>query len=97
MPLLNVRLTPEDARRAAALRESGLPISRLVREAIRTEYDRRLTRRKSRRRPAAVMAAIYAAHPDPKELAPRGYDVGDRRAARLAIVRILRSKRRRRR
>lgn len=94
MPLLNVRLTPEDARRATALRECGVPISRLVREAIRAEYDRRLSRERPRRRASAVMAEIYAAHPDPPDLLPRDYDMGDRAAAQQAIVTILRRKRR---
>ena len=90
MPLLNVRLTPEDARRAAALRKSGVPISRLVREAIRVEYDRRLPRRRA----SDVMAEIYADHPDPPGLRPRQYDVTDRAAARRAIVKRLRRRRR---
>jgi len=94
MPLLNVRLTPEDARRATALRESGVPISRLVREAIRAEYDRRLPRRRPRQRASVVMAEIYAAHPDPPDLPLRDYDVGDRATARRAIVKILRRKHR---
>lgn len=94
MPLLNVRLTPEDARRAAALRESGVLISRLVRESIRAEYDRRIPRRRRRRRASAVMAGIYADYPDPPDLPPRDYDVSDREAARRAIVKVLRRKRR---
>lgn len=94
MPLLNVRLTPDDARRAAALRESGVPISRLVRQAIRTEYERRLRRRRPGRRPCAVMAEIYPEYPDPPDLPPRDYDVAERAAARRAIVETLRGKRR---
>ena len=90
MPLLNVRLTPEDARRAAALRKSGVPISRLVREAIRAEYDQRLPRRRA----SEVMAEIYLAHPDPPGLPPRTYDVTDRADARRAIAKRLRGRRR---
>ena len=35
MSLLNVRLSPDDARRAAELRKAGIQISDIVRQAIR--------------------------------------------------------------
>src|SRR5438067_1040230 len=40
MRLLNVRLRSEDAARVAALRARHVPISQLVRDAIRNEYER---------------------------------------------------------
>lgn len=92
MPLINVRVTPEDARRAAALRESGVPISRLVREAIRAEYERRRPGQRRGRRASRVMAEIYAALPDPPDLPPRRYDAADRVAVRNAISGRLRRK-----
>lgn len=89
MKLLNVRLDADDTRLVSQLRQAGVEISRVVREAIRAEHGRRVGRR-GRPRPAEVMAAIYAAHPDPPGLPRRRYDMRDRRAARRAIVRKLR-------
>jgi len=89
MKLLNVRLDADDARLVSQLRQAGVEISGIVREAIRAEHGRRVGRR-GRPRPAEVMAAIYAAHPDPPGLPRRRYDMRDRRAARRAIVRKLR-------
>lgn len=65
MKLLNVRLAPEDARMAARLREAGIPISRLVREAIRAAHARHAPARAARKRPSELMASIYREHPDP--------------------------------
>ncbi len=89
MKLLNVRLDADDARLVSQLRQAGVEISGIVREAIRAEHGRRVGRR-GRPRPAEVMAAIYAALPDPPGLPRRRYDMRDRRAARRAIVRKLR-------
>jgi predicted nucleic acid-binding protein len=52
VPLLNVRLSPDDARRAAELREEGVQISDVVREAIRAEYLRRRPGGPGNRRPS---------------------------------------------
>ena len=92
MKLLNVRLNADDARLASQLREAGVEISRVVREAIRAEHGRRAGRRRQPRA-SELMAAIYTAHPDPPGLRPRRYDVRDRRAARRAIVGKLRRRR----
>ena len=83
--LLNVRLGPEDARRAAALRKDGVPVSHVVREAIRTAYERRPGGRGRGRTASAIMAEIYREHPDPpgRPRAPRA--PRDRRAVRRAI------------
>ena len=90
MRLLNVRLGIDDARRAAELRKTGVQISRIVRDAIRAEHDRRVGRRRARRRPEEILAEIYAAHPDPPRAPHRAFDLRDRRAARRAILRKLR-------
>jgi len=45
MPLLNARLDDDDARRARDLREAGVPIARIVRDAIRVEHEHRVARR----------------------------------------------------
>lgn len=89
MKLLNVRLDADDTRLVSQLRQAGVEISRVVREAIRAEHGRRVGRG-GQPRPAEVMAAIYAAHPDPPGLPRRRYDMRDRRAARRAIVTKLR-------
>jgi hypothetical protein len=85
MALLNVKLDPGDVRMARALRKEGVVISDVVREAIRTEYARRIEQRRARGRASERMAAIYALHPDPPDLPARHYDVHDATAAREAV------------
>jgi hypothetical protein len=60
-------------------------ISGLVRQAIRTEHDRRVERRTSGRAAAALLARIYGDHPDTRDVQRRGYDLRDRRAVRAAV------------
>ncbi len=93
MPLLNVRLSADDARRAAELRRSGVQISRIVRDVIRAEHDRRVQRPRAQRRTDEILAEIYAAHPDPPRAARRTFDLRDRKAAREAILGKLRRRR----
>jgi len=93
MPLLNVRLSADDARRAVELRKTGVQISRIVREVIRAEHERRVRQHRAQRRTAEILAEIYAAHPDPSRAARRAFDLRDRRAARRAILRKLRRRR----
>ena len=90
MKLLNVRLSPEDEAMAAELRAGGIAMSELVRDAIRTEYGRR----RRRLRPEdvdALLADIYARHPDPAGPARSRPDIHDRRAFREAFRRRVRS------
>ena len=89
MALLNVRLSPDDARRAKALREAGIPVSRVVREAIRAEYERRVATPRGRRRPSSIVTDILAALPDPADLEPRAFPPDDRRALRRHVTRKL--------
>lgn len=86
MKLLNVRLDSDDARRASELRRAGVQISRLVRDAIRTEHDQRVGKRGKRPRASEVMARIYAEHPDPIGLPRQRLNLRDRRAVRRVIV-----------
>src|SRR5262249_9602704 len=83
--LLNVRLSPDDARRAAALRKDGIAVSRLVREAIRTAYDKRPGVGEGGRRASAIMAEIYREHPDPPGRLRTATAPRHRRAVRRAI------------
>jgi hypothetical protein len=84
--LVNVRLDEERLRKAKRLRESGIALSDLVREAIDARFDGLRTGVK---RPGAdaVMTSILERHPDPPDMPPRTYDVHDGRAARAAIRR----------
>jgi hypothetical protein len=91
--LVNVRLDEARVRKARFLRERGVPLSDVLREALdeRFEAVRRSGGSKDVR---ALVAGLFEDHPDPPDLPPRGYRVHDRRAARQAIVRRLRSGRR---
>jgi len=91
--LVNVRLDPERDRKARALRDSGVALSDLVRDAI----DRRFDELAGSATPAEVrrrLDAILAAHPDPSNLPPREHDPHDRRQVRAVIARRLRRRRR---
>jgi hypothetical protein len=85
MRLLNVRLSGEDSMMVQALREQGVAISQLVRDAIRSEYNHRKQRAKPRD-PREILDSIYAAYPEPPDLPPRGFDVHDRFAFRKAMA-----------
>jgi hypothetical protein len=90
VPLLNVRLSPDDARRAAELREDGIHISDVVREAIRAEHLRRHAQKPGKRRPSVIVKEILAALPDPEEASRRTVDSTDRHAVRRHIAARLR-------
>ena len=87
--LVNVRLDEERTRKARALRASGIALSDLLREAIDRRYEQ-VVRSPTGLDVAAIMRRIFEQHPDAPDLAPRGYDVHDRAAARQAIRRRLR-------
>lgn len=87
MALMNVRLDEEDARRVSELRRAGVQISALVRKAIRTEHEQRVKGRPSPRAAAALLARIFADHPDAPDQPRRGFDLRDRRAVRAAVAR----------
>ena len=89
--LVNVRLDERRLERARRLRAKGITLSDLVRDAIDQRYDQLVT--PSRRRDVLdIVKEIYEQYPDPPELAPRDYNVHDRRAAKRAIVRKLAKK-----
>lgn len=67
---------------AAELRNAGFPVSSLVRQAIRAEYERRIGQPKARRRPSHIVAEILAALPDPARSPARAFALTDRRAVR---------------
>ena len=87
--LVNVRLDADRVRKVRRLRERGVALSDLVREAIDHRFDR-LDPAVGSRQARATLDRILERHPDPPDLPPRDYDVHDRRQARLAIAERLR-------
>src|SRR6185503_3936638 len=85
--LINVRLDAERMRKARTLREDGVTLSDVVREAIDERFA--ALRRSEAETVRAIVERIFDAFPDPPGLPPRGYDVHNRRAARAAIRRQL--------
>jgi hypothetical protein len=86
--LLNVRLDEERVRKARTLRERGVALSDVVREAIDERFAS-LPRSKSPSDIQAAVRRIFERYPDPPNLPPRDYNVHNRRAARAAILRTL--------
>jgi len=86
--LVNVRLDAERFRKAQELRQQGIVLSDLVREAIDLRYAR-AAYALSPATVTTVIERIFEQHPDPADLPPRDYDVHDGRAARAAIRRRL--------
>jgi post-segregation antitoxin (ccd killing protein) len=93
MKLLNVRLGPEDAQKAARLREAGIPISRVVRDAIRAAHDRHAAARVAGRSASELMADIYREYPDRPNLRRGKRDLRNRAAVRRLIRQRLRRRR----
>jgi hypothetical protein len=86
--LLNVRLDEARLRKARRLRERGIALSDVVREAIDARFaalEPRLTAQDVR----GALARIADAFPDPPDRPARTYDVHDRRASRDVITRRL--------
>ena len=86
--LINVRLDSERLRKVRTLRERGVRLSDVVREAI----DEKFLRLRPEPQPdtKSLIRRIFEQYPDPPGLPPRGYNVHDRSAARQAILRKLR-------
>ena len=93
MPLLNVRLDPEDARKARELRSAGVRMSSLVRGAIRAEYDRRIGAGRGAQKPSTLILEILAALPDPPGMPARRLLTTDRRALQRHVRAKLSGKR----
>jgi Arc/MetJ-type ribon-helix-helix transcriptional regulator len=93
MPLISVRLDPDDARKAAELREAGIAISSVVREAIRREHARETARERAAQDASQIVEAILASLPDKGEPRRRPIDPTDRRAVARHIRTKLRARR----
>jgi hypothetical protein len=87
--LVNVRLDKDRVRKAKALRKQGVTLSDVVREAIDQRFAA-LRQAEATPDVRAIVHAIFERYPDAPDLAPRDYDVHDRRTARAAILRKLR-------
>lgn len=83
--LVNVRLDEERLRKARLLREQGLALSDVIREAIDDRFDR-LNRSRKLGDIRNIVERIFEWYPDPSGLPPRSYNVQDRKAARTAIT-----------
>ncbi|MPZ19659.1 MAG: hypothetical protein GEV06_17325 [Luteitalea sp.] len=90
--LVNVRLDEDRLRKVRKLRERGVVLADLVREAIDEQFEA-VTVAERPRDVEAIMTRIFEQYPDPPGVQPRTYDVHDRREARHAIVGTLRRKR----
>jgi hypothetical protein len=86
--LVNVRLDEERLRKAQRLREHGVAISDLVREAIDERFDA-LRRPRDARDIRAIIARLLERYPDPRDLPARDYDIHDRKVSGAAILRRL--------
>lgn len=89
--LVNVRLDEEHYRRARKLREQGVTLSEVVREAIDERYEA-IAKPTTAREATRILDRVFEQHPDPPDLPARTYDVHDRTQARDAIRRKLRRK-----
>jgi hypothetical protein len=86
--LLNVRLDGGRVRKVQYLRERGVSLSDVVRDAIDRHYDAV----QASIAPAnlrALVAGLFERFPDPPDQLKRDYDVHDARAARAAVRRRL--------
>jgi hypothetical protein len=86
--IINVRLDQEHIRKVRALREKGVVLSDLVREAIDEKYEA-LGEGGGRRDAAALVRSLFERYPDSAELPSREYDVHDAQEARAAVRRKL--------
>lgn len=91
--LVNVRLDADRFRKVQTLRERGVALSDVVRQAIDERFAQ-LFEPDTRRDIRAAIEGIFEEFPDPPDLPARDYEVHDRRAARAAILRKIRPARR---
>jgi hypothetical protein len=84
--LINVRLDEPRVRKVRRLRERGIAISDVVREAI-DERFRQLEPLGRSRDVQAIMTGLFEQYPDPPNVPVRRYDVHDAKQARAAVRR----------
>jgi hypothetical protein len=84
--VVNVRVDDDRWRKIRRLRDHGITASDVFRDAIDQRYDALRDRREARDA-GAVLASIFAAHPDPSDTPRRDDDVHDAAQARPAVRR----------
>ena len=82
--LLNVRLDEDRLRKARKLRETGVALSDVVREAIDARFSA-LHLSMTGRAATTVIERILDQYPDPADLPSRSYRVHDAAESRAAI------------
>lgn len=87
--LVNVRLDEERLRKARMLREKGVTLSDVIREAIDERFET-LNRSTEVRDIRNMIGRIFEKYPDRAGLPRQAYSVRDRKAARAAILQKLR-------
>ena len=87
--LVNVRLDADRLRKVGRLRERGVAMSDLVRQAIDERFEA-LTSSANNHDVKAVVTRVLEQYPDPVGLPARRYNVHDRTASRDAILHKLR-------
>lgn len=75
MKMINIRLNPDDERRAEALQKSGVTVSEVVRRAIREEYERRVGTPRPADWAAKLVADVIRRHPTKTRAAVASTDV----------------------
>jgi hypothetical protein len=92
MKLVNFRLSDEDAAKVQVLREGGVRMSDLLRQAIRTAYVTRARPLPPPKEIRAILQKIQETYPDPPNLPPRGFDLRDRKAVSAHIAARIQAK-----
>jgi hypothetical protein len=90
--LINVRLDRDRLRKVRKLKEQGVVLSDLVRDAIDRRFQALSSARPSTEADA-IVNRLFEQYPDSADAAIRSYSVHDRRQARAAIVGRLRRER----
>lgn len=90
--LVNVRLDENRLKKAKRLRERGIAISDVVRQAIDERYLQ-LEPLGRYRDVRAIMTSLFERYPDTPNVPARSYDVHDAKQARAAVTRRLRRRR----
>jgi hypothetical protein len=83
---MNVRLDEDRLRKARKLRETGVALSDVVREAIDARFSA-LQQAMTARDAATVIDRIFDQYPDPADVPSRSYNVHDAAESRAAIQR----------
>ena len=93
MSVFNMRLSSSDEKIIKSLRDDGVVIADVVRDAIRKEHELRQQRPRTPKEVRQLIASIEAAHPLPADLPPQPVNTLDRKAVRAYIAARIKNKR----